>query len=306
MVFSPGCTERSPGTGGRAEGQRYERVCKVAAGSENEAVFFRGKDAEGHLVKAGFVREFEDANHVSLAVTLMGSVDIMRQAEMGTGSDYDALFAASSVWLQLGNERGHALKDIRSIYQSPVVFAVLRGTAERAGWLKDGHPQALTVDGILKAAETGDVHFAMTTPTRSNSGTAAYMSFLYSFAGHPDALTEEAIRTADVTNKIGRILKAQFRKSGSSGWLKDRHAAQAEQGAQPVNAMVNYESLVIEANTALAARGLEPFIVFYVQDGIAIADSPLGYVDKGDDAKKALFDALQAKRLSPGVQRELV
>src|SRR5262245_62091133 len=306
MVFSPGCTERSPGTGGRAEGQRYERVCKVAAGSENEAVFFRGKDAEGHLVKAGFVREFEDANHVSLAVTLMGSVDIMRQAEMGTGSDYDALFAASSVWLQLGNERGHALKDVRSIYQSPVVFAVLRSAAERAGWIQDGHPKALTVDTILKAAENGDVHFAMTTPTRSNSGNAAYVSFLYAFAGHPDVLTEDAIRSADVTNKIRRILRAQFRKSGSSGWLKNLYVEQAEKGTQPFNAMFNYESLVIEANTELVAHQLEPFIVFYVQDGLAIADSPLGYVDKGDARKKELFDKLQAELLSPAVQRELV
>ena len=70
--------------------------------------------------------------------------------------------------------------------------------------------------------------------------------------------------------------------------------------------MFNYESLVIEANTELVAHGLEPFIVFYVQDGLAIADSPLGYVDKGDAAKKAEFDALQAKLLSPAVQRELV
>src|SRR5262245_55589323 len=306
MVFSPGCTERSPGTGGRAEGQRYERVCKVAAGSENEAVFFRGKDAEGHLVKAGFIRGFEDANHVSLDVTLMGSVDIMRQAELGTGSDYDALFAASSVWLQLGNERGHALKDIRSIYQSPVVFAVLRSTAERVGWLPDGHPKPLTVDVILKAAEKGDVHFAMTTPTRSNSGNAAYMSFLYAFAGHPDVLTEDAIHSADVTNKIRRILRAQFRKSGSSGWLKNLYVEQAEKGVQPFNAMFNYESLIIEANTELVAHNLEPFIVFYVQDGLAIADSPLGYVDKGDAARKTLFEALQAKLLSPAVQRELV
>ena len=307
VITTRGCSSRSTTTGGRADqGQRYERVFKVAAGSENEAVFFRGKDADGKPIDADFIREFEDANHVSLSVTLMGSVDIMRQAELGTNSDYDALFAASSVWLQLGNERGHALKDIRSVYQSPVVFAVLKSTAERTGWLKDGHPQTLTVDGILKAAEKGDVHFAMTTPTRSNSGNAAYMSFLYAFAGHPDVLTEDAIRSADVTNKIRRILRAQFRKSGSSGWLKNLYVEQAERGTQPFNAMFNYESLVIEANTELVAHGLEPFIVFYVQDGLAIADSPLGYVDKGDAAKKAEFDALQAKLLSPAVQRELV
>src|SRR5262249_35604762 len=162
----------------------------------------------------------------------------------------------------------------------------------------------LTVDAILSAAEKGDIHFAMTTPTRSNSGNAAYMSFLYAFAGHPEVLTESAIRTADVTNKIRRILRAQFRKSGSSGWLKNLYVEQGGKGGKPFNAMFNYESLVSEANTELVAHNLEPFVVFYVQDGLAIADSPIGYVDKGDATKKALFDSLQAKLLSPAVQRE--
>src|SRR5262245_31298660 len=236
----------------------------------------------------------------------MVSVDIMHQAELGTGSEYDALFAASNVWLQLGNEKSHAIKDARSIYQSPVVFAVLEQTAKKLGWLGGAKPVAITVDKILDAAERGDLHFAMTTPTRSNSGNAAYMSFLYAFAGHPDVLTEESIRAAGVTNKIRRILRAQYRKSGSSGWLKNLYVEQAEKGTQPFNAMFNYESLVIEANSELVAHNLEPFMVFYVQDGLAIADSPLGYVDKGDASKKQLFDALQAKLLSPAVQRELV
>src|SRR5262249_8667786 len=202
------------------------------------------------------------------------------QAELGAGSEYDALFAASNVWLQLGNEKSHAVKDARSIYQSPVVFAVLEQTAKKLGWLESGKTRAVTVDKILEAAERGGVHFAMPTPTRSNSGNAAYMSFLYAFAGHPDVLTEESIRAAAVTNKIRRILRAQFRKSGSSGWLKNLYVERAEKGDQPFNAMFNYESLGIEANTELVAHQLEPFVAFYVQDGLAIADSPLAYVDK--------------------------
>src|SRR5262245_34540495 len=236
----------------------------------------------------------------------MVSVDIMHQAELGAGSEYDAVFAASNVWLQLGNEKSHAIKDARSIYQSPVVFAVLQQTANKLGWLEGAKPKPLTVDAILEAAERGDIHFAMTTPTRSNSGNAAYMSFLYAFAGHPDVLTEESIRSAAVTNKTRRILRAQFRKSGSSGWLKNLYVEQALKGSQPFNSMFNYESLVIEANTELVAHQLEPFVAFYVQDGLVIADSPLGYVDKGDAAQKTLFDELQAYLLSEPVQHDLV
>src|ERR1044072_3728471 len=185
-----GCSKRSNRSG--EEGERhYGQVLKIAAGSENEAVFFQGKDAEGHNIKSDLIRKFESDNRVDLDVKLMGSVDIMHQAELGTGSEFDALFAASSVWLQLGNEKSHAVKDARSIYQSPVVCAVLQQTAKKLGWLESGRPKPLTVDAILDAAERGDLHFAMTTPTRSNSGNAAYMSLLYAFAGHAAVLTAD-------------------------------------------------------------------------------------------------------------------
>jgi len=306
LAASAGCSTRSSNRSAEGEARRFQHTLKIAAGSENEAVFFRGKDTEGHAIKSELIRKFERDNQVDLAITLMGSVDIMHQAELGPGSEYDALFAASNVWLQLGNEKSHAIKDARSIYQSPVVFAVLEQTAKKLGWLESGKTKAITVDKILNAAERGDLHFAMTTPTRSNSGNAAYMSFLYAFAGHPDVLTEESIRAAAVTNKIRRILRAQFRKSGSSGWLKNLYVEQAEKGDQPFNAMFNYESLVIEANTELVGHQLEPFVAFYVADGLAIADSPLGYLDKGDAGQKELFDKLQAYLLSDEVQRDLV
>jgi len=306
LLASEGCSSRSRDHSADEGARRFGRVLKIAAGSENEAVFFRGKDAEGHAIKSDLIRKFESDNQVDLTITLMGSVDIMHQAELGAASEYDGLFAASSVWLQLGNEKSHAVKDARSIYQSPVVFAVLEQTAKKIGWLGSGGPKPITVDAILDAAERGDIHFAMTTPTRSNSGNAAYMSFLYAFAGHPDVLTVESIRAAAVTNKIRRILRAQFRKSGSSGWLKNLYVEQARKGTQPFNAMFNYESLVIEANTELVAHQLEPFVVFYVQDGLAIADSPLGYVDRNDAEKKTLFDKLQAYLLSNEAQRDLI
>jgi len=305
LVAAAGCSNQSSNRSGDGD-RRSQHAFRIAAGSENEAVFFRGKDSEGRAIKSERIRKFERDHKVDLVITLMGSVDIMHQAELGAGSEYDALFAASNVWLQLGNEKSHAIRDARSIYQSPVVFAVLEGTAKKLGWFESGQVKPITVDKILEAAERGDLRFAMTTPTRSNSGNAAYMSFLYAFAGHPDVLTEESIRSAGVTNKIRRILRAQFRKSGSSGWLKNLYVEQARKRASSFNAMFNYESLVIEANTELVANQLEPFVVFYVQDGLAIADSPLGYVDKGDAARKVLFDQLQSWLLSDEVQRDLV
>jgi Ca-activated chloride channel family protein len=59
------------------------------------------------------------------------------------------------------------------------------------------------------------------------------------------------------------------------------------------DAMFNYEALIIEANQALVARGEEPLYAIYPANGLSVADSPLGYISKGDPAKEDAFLALQ-------------
>ena len=52
-------------------------------------------------------------------------------------------------------------------------------------------------------------------------------------------------------------------------------------------------------------EGKEPLYAIYPEDGLAIADSPLGYVDNGDKAKETLFLQLQQYLLSPPVQAQI-
>jgi Ca-activated chloride channel family protein len=70
--------------------------------------------------------------------------------------------------------------------------------------------------------------------------------------------------------------------------------------------MVNNESAVITANQQLTAEGRDPLYVVYPVDGLAIADWPLGYVDRGDAVKAEFFAKLQAHLLSAEVQKELL
>ena len=69
--------------------------------------------------------------------------------------------------------------------------------------------------------------------------------------------------------------------------------------------MVNYECLIIKANEELEARGDETLHVVYPYDGLSLADSPLGYVDKGDDEKEEMFLKLQEYLLSEDVQNQI-
>ena len=114
--------------------------------------------------------------------------------------------------------------------------------------------------------------------------------------GNPDVITEEDLQSETLKTQVRELFSGVDRSSGSSDWLKDMFLA------GDYDAMVNYECLIIQANEELTARGEEPLYVVYPYDGLSIADSPLGYVDAGDEAKEELFLDLQAYLLSDETQ----
>jgi Ca-activated chloride channel family protein len=70
--------------------------------------------------------------------------------------------------------------------------------------------------------------------------------------------------------------------------------------------MINYEAVIIEADQQLTRLGQEPLYAIYPVDGLAIADSPMGFVTQGDPEKEKTFQDLQAYLLSDAVQQELL
>jgi Ca-activated chloride channel family protein len=239
---------------------------------------------------------FAQSQGKPIEVTYLGSVDIMRELQLGSATDFDAVWPANSMWITLGDTH-HIVKYQTSIMRSPVVFGVKRSIAQRLGWMG----RDVTVDEILQAAEGGQLRFMMSSATQSNSGASAYFGFLYAFAGHPEVLTAENLGDPAVQAKVKRILSAVNRSAGSSGWLKDLFL----QRYDSYDAMVNYEALVIEANQALAKSGKEPLYVIYPIDGLAIADSPFAYVNKGDATKEDFFQKLQRFLLADDTQAQI-
>ncbi|MGL6210159.1 MAG: VWA domain-containing protein, partial [Paracoccaceae bacterium] len=185
-----------------------------------------------------------------------------------------------------------------SILRSPVVLGLKTSLAAELGWV--GRDD-VTVQMIEEAARSGAFRLSMTSATQSNSGASAYIGFLYALAGNPDVLTMENLADPALQEAMRGLLGAVDRSSGSSGWLKD--SLVANPGA--FDAMINYESVVIEANGELVAKGLEPLYIIYPANGMSVSDSPLGLIDKGDTAKKAAFQGLQAHLLSPETQGKL-
>uniref|UniRef100_UPI0040565B3D substrate-binding domain-containing protein n=1 Tax=Candidatus Electronema sp. TaxID=2698783 RepID=UPI0040565B3D len=238
------------------------------------------------------LQQFSREQNIAVSIKYMGSVDIGMELAKGTASQFDAVWPASSLWLSLGDKQG-VVKNAKSVMRSPVVFAVKKSVATKLGWDK----KDVTVMEILEAVEKEHLRFAMTSATQSNSGTSAFLAFLTAFAGGPEVLTSEHLSNTETADKIKRFLRSVNRSSGSSGWLKDMLL----KDYLYYDGMVNYEAMVIEFNRQLPP-GQEPLFAVYPVDGVSIADSPLGFITKGDTNKEAAFAKLQEYLLSPAVQ----
>lgn len=286
LLMLAGCTHNtsSPDNGANGSGVPTRPAdLTILSGSENETL-------------EPLIQDFARQHSVAIHINYAGSVEIMRQLQSGQ-ADADAIWPANSFWISLGDTR-HQVKEAQSIMRTPVVFGVKKSVATRLGWI--GRP--VTVEQILQAAETGKLRYMMTSATQSNSGASAYLGYLNAFAGRPETLTMKNLNDPQVRDKIKRILGTVNRSSGSSGWLKDLFLANYDK----YDAMVNYEAVIIETDQQLTQQGKEPLYVIYPEDGLALADSPLGYVDKGDATKTKLFHDLQQYLLSEPVQARIL
>ena len=256
----------------------------LVSGSENKAL-------------EPIIERWGSDNGVDVQVTYLGSVDISREIAKGQANPYDAVWPANSIWIELGDTE-KTVKHAASILRSPVVLGLKRSIAEDLGWT--GRDD-ITIQMIQNAARDDAFRLAMTSATQSNSGASAYIGFLYALAGDPDLLTMDHLRDASVLDGVRDLLSQVDRSSGSSGWLGESVAGNP--GA--FDAMMNYEAVVLETNAALTAAGEEPLYIIYPANGLSVADSPLGYVSKGDQEKEDAFLALQEHLLSAETQAEL-
>lgn len=253
---------------------------RILSGSENKEL-------------TGILETFAKKEKIEIDLKYMGSVDIMRTLQQEEIS-YDAVWPASSLWITAG-DTGHKIKHAESISITPVVFGIRQSLAKELDFVG----KEVKVADILEAIRSGKLKFCMTSATQSNSGCSAYIGFLYALLGNPDMITSEDLQSEDLKEQMRDLLSGVDRSSGSSDWLKEMFLS------GDYDAMVNYECLIISANQQLEEEGRETLYTVYPEDGLSLADSPLGYVDNGDDEEEALFLKLQEYLLSDEAQRQI-
>ena len=253
---------------------------RIVAGSEN-------KELEP------IIEEYAKANKQNIEIDYLGSLDIMRM--IGTEDiTYDAVWPASSIWLNLG-DTNHILKYAETTSQSPVVFGIKKSLAQDLGFMD----RDVETREIIDAIKSGKLKFTMTSATQSNSGASAYLGFLQSLAKDKKGLTSDDLADENIKEQITSLLSGVERSSGSSNWLVDLFLN------GDYDAMVNYEQLIIATNQKLEEEGKEPLYIVYPSDGLSISDSPIAYVDKGDSEKEEAFRKFRDYLLSDDAQSKI-
>jgi len=239
-----------------------------------------------NLEEAGLFEQFTKETGVQLTVTYRGPVDIrdaVSQTSKNNPKTVDAFWPASTLWLS-----GSSTVSPETVMKSYIVLAVDPDTAAELGWAAG---QRIAATDLVGAVQAGKVKLAMTSATQSTSGAVFFLAMYTALSGKP-VLTTADLKNPATLEALKTLLNGIDRSAAEVDHLKDVFVEDKVSGKRATNAIVIYESLAIQMNQELVAKGQNPMLVFYVEGATAIADAPLRYVDNGDDQKLAQYHQL--------------
>ena len=253
---------------------------KIISSTEN-------KDLENIIKK--YARE----NNIDLSIEYAGTIDIMDR--LNSGEKFDAVWTSNSIWLYMLNNSSK-VKNSKSTSINPVVFGIKKSKANELGFIgKD-----IYTKDILSAIKSKKLKFSMSSATQTNTGATAYLGFVSTLAGNPEILKEEDLKNSSLKEKLKELFTGVTRSSGSDEFLEEMFLN------GDYEAVVTYETSIININKKLEEQGKEPLYIIYAKDGVSISDSPFAYIDNSNDTKLEQFTKLQSYILSNEGQQELV
>ena len=221
-----------------------------------------------------------------------GTLEIMQK--LNNGEEYDAVWISNSIWAYMLDS---SVKISESKYTSinPVIFAITKSKARELGFID----KTVYTKDLLDTIASGNLKFSMSNPTTTNSGASAYLGLVATLAGNPEVLKMENLQDEALKEKIKTLFTGLERTSGSEEFLEELFLN------GDYEAVVTYESSIININKQLVANGKEPLYAIYPVDGVSISDSPFAYIDNGNEDKKEIFKNIQSYILSDECQKLL-
>ena len=263
-VMLAGCSGGSgsvpgPGTaGGPSAPAASSPDLRILAGSEL-------KELEPDILRAAH------SAGVNVSLSYAGTLEMVDR--VNAGESWDAILPPSGAYPSLALTRKAVAKE--KLFYSRVALGVKESKAHALGWDR----QTPDWSEITRAVKEGQLAYAMTNPTSSNTG----MSALFAVAAASAKKTEDLAASEVDRAALKDFLGGQKLTAGSSGWLADAYVGEQDH----LDGLVNYEAVLLRLNERPQLR--EKLLVIYPRDGVISADYPLMLLDQ---AKRAAYDRL--------------
>lgn len=252
----------------------------IISGSEN-------KDLEE------IVMAYANSKGYKVNIEYAGSLDIMQK--LNSGAQYDAVWLSNSIWMYMLDSSKVSTSDSKCTSINPITFGITKSKAKELGFIG----KTVYTKDIVKAISSGKLKFSMSNPTSTNSGASAYLGMLYTLAGNPEVLTKENLENKKVKESLKTLFSGMERSSGSEEFLEELFLK------GDYEAVVTYESSIININKQLVANNKEPLYAIYPVDGVSISDSPFAFINSENEDKKEIFTDIQSYIISNEGQKKL-
>lgn len=231
------------------------------------------------------IQNYAETKKYDINIEYAGTLDIMEK--LNSGENYDAVWCSNSIWLYMLDDNVN-ISNSKYTSINPVVFGIKKSKAKELGFVN----KTVKTQDIVNAISDGKLKFSMSNPTSTNSGASAYLGFLYTLAGNPEVLKTENLKNEKLTEKLTTLFTGLERSSGSEDFLEELFLN------GNYEAVVTYESSIININKKLQEQGKETLYAIYPVDGVSIADSPFAYINNKDEVAEEIFLDLQSYILS--------
>ena len=223
------------------------------------------------------LKEFAKNEKIDLEIDYYEDLEIVDILNSET-NNYDAVWISNSIWLYMLNN-SYLVENSKSIALSPVVMGIKKSKAEELNLNREN----VTNQDLLDNIRNGKLKYVMNSVTKTNTGASAYLNILNCLAGNPEVLKSEMLKDEKLIENLKEFFKGVERTSGDEDYLQEMFIN------GDYDALINYESILIELNKELTNQGKEPLYLIYPVDGVSINDMPFGYVERNQNKEENFY-----------------
>ncbi len=244
------------------------------------------------------IQYYCNKNDIDVQIEYAGTIDIMEKINANS-TKYDGVLASNSIWLYMLNS-DIKTSNSKSLYINPVIFALRSEKLKELGINDKIKNDSLYMKDLIDAINNGNLKFAMSNGSQTNSGATAYLGILNSLKNREGILTEEDLEKEEIKTAMINFFSKISRTSGSEDFLEEIVTS------EEYDAVITYESSLISINQKLEKSNKDTYYALYPIDGVSISDNPFCYINNGDDRKLDKFTKIQSYLLSDDGQKQLL